>query len=71
MLSDKQTIAFQALYKNHFGKEISLKESYEKGIKLARLVELVYKPMEKEDYQRLKARQKETGGLKDKKYEIN
>jgi hypothetical protein len=65
MLSDKQVIAFQALYRKHFGREISLEESYEKGIKLVRLIELVYKPMTKEDYQKLKARQGETGDLKD------
>lgn len=65
MLSDKQVIAFQALYKKHFGREISLEESYEKGVKLVRLIELVYKPMTKEDYQKLKDRQEKTGDLKD------
>ena len=60
MLSDEQIIKFQALYKKHFGKEISREEAYEKGAKLIRLVELTYKPMTQEEYQRLQERRKET-----------
>ena len=58
MLSDEQIIKFQALYKKHFGKEISREEAYEQGAKLIRLVELVYKPMTEEEYQRLQERRK-------------
>ena len=45
MLSDKQVIKFQALYKNCFSREISREEAYEKGVKLIRLVKLIYKPI--------------------------
>jgi hypothetical protein len=60
MLSEEQITKFQTLYRNRFGKEISREEAYEKGTKLIRLVELIYKPMTKNDYKRLQKRRKET-----------
>ncbi len=63
MLSDEQIIKFQMLYKNRFGKEISRQEAYEKGAKLIRLVELIYKPMTEAEYQKLQERRQETGDL--------
>ena len=63
MLSDEQIIKFQMLYKKRFGKEISREEAYEKGAKLIRLVELIYKPMTEAEYKQLQKRRKETGGL--------
>ena len=60
MLSDEQITKFQTLYKNRFGKKISREEAYEQGAKLIRLVELVYKPMTEEEYQRLQKRRRET-----------
>jgi len=60
MLSNNQIIKFQTLYKNHFGKDISREDAYEKGAKLIRLVELVYKPMTETEYQQLQERRKET-----------
>lgn len=64
MLSTEQITQFQTLYKNRFGKEISREEASEKGAKLIRLVEIIYKPMTKEEYQKLQERRKETGDLK-------
>ena len=53
------------LYKEHFGKEISRKEALEKGIKLMRLVQIVYKPITQEEYDAVQRdREKE---LKDSK----
>ena len=60
MLSDEQITKFQALYKGRFGKEIGRKEAHEKGVKLLRLMELVYQPMTKNEYAQLKQRRKET-----------
>jgi len=62
MLSDEQIKQFQTLYKTHFGKEISREEAYEKGVKLLRLVELIYKPMTEDEYKQLQKRQKDTDG---------
>lgn len=58
MLSDDQISKFQALYKKHFGEEISRDEAYEQGVKLIRLIELVYKPMTEAEYQQLQKRRK-------------
>jgi len=64
MLTDEQITKYQSLYKNRFGKEISREEAYEQGVKLIRLVELIYKPMTKIEYQMLQDRRRETGDLK-------
>lgn len=37
MLSDKQIIEFQRIYKEKFGKEISRKSSYKEGVSLINL----------------------------------
>lgn len=63
MLSNEQITKFQMLYKNRFGKEISREEAYEQGAKLLRLVEIVYKPMTENEYQKLQERRRETGDL--------
>lgn len=61
MLSDEQIKSFQLLYKNRFGKEIGYDEAYEKGNKLLRLVQLIYKPMTEKEYQVLEERRHQTG----------
>lgn len=63
VLDNEQITKFQTLYKSRFGKEISREEAYEKGIKLMRLVELVYQPMTEVEYQQLQERRRQTGDL--------
>ena len=60
MLSDEDISEFQALYKKHFGKEISREEAYDKGVRLIRLIKAVYKPMTKDDYDAVQKRREET-----------
>ncbi len=60
MLSNEQITKFQTIYKNRFGKEISREEAYEKGAKLIRLIELIYKPMTEKEYEMVQKRRKET-----------
>ena len=60
MLSDQQVEKFRKLYKNRFGKEISREEAYEKGAKLVRLMEIIYKPMTEQEYGDLQKRREET-----------
>jgi len=60
MLSDEQITKYQTLYKNRFGKEISREEAYEQGAKLIRLVELIYKPMTEDEYQKFQERRRQT-----------
>lgn len=63
MLSNEQITKYQKIYKNYFGKEISREEAYEQGVKLVRLIELIYKPMTKDEYEQVQQRRKETGDL--------
>jgi len=60
MLSEAQIKKFQDLYKKRFGKEISRKETLEKGSKLIRLMELIYKPMSEREHNALQKRRAET-----------
>ena len=60
MLSNEQIIKFQTLYKNRFGKIISREKAYEQGANLIRLMELIYKPMTKKEYNQLQKRRRET-----------
>lgn len=41
---------FQALYKEHFGKDISREDAYESGAKLLRLMTIIYKPMTEQEF---------------------
>ncbi len=63
MLSDEQVTKFQALYKRQFGREITKDEALEKGIKLVRMMQLIYKPMTQEEYEKVQKRRRETGEL--------
>ena len=59
MLSDEQVASFQALYKKQFGREITKDEALEKGTQLVRMMQLVYKPMTQEEYEKVKKRRNE------------
>ena len=58
-LSDEQIAKFQALYQERFGMEISKEDAYTQGIKLLRLMSLVYRPMTQEQLNAVQARRKE------------
>ena len=59
-LSDEQIAKFQALYKKHFGKDISKEKALAKGTQLIRLIELIYQPMTKDEYALLQERKRQT-----------
>ena len=44
VLSEIDIAKFQELYKKHFGIDISREEALDQGMKLLRLVSIVYKP---------------------------
>lgn len=50
VLSDDDIRTFRIIYREQFGKEISKEDAYEQGIKLLRLMAVVYQPMTKEDF---------------------
>lgn len=62
-LTDDEVLQFQAIYRQQFGKEISREAAQERGIKLVRLFEIIYKPMTKTDFQRIQQRRKELTNL--------
>lgn len=61
MLSHEQITNFQALYRKRFGREITREEAYEKGVKLMRLVEIIYKPMTEDECRQVQARRQTIG----------
>ncbi|MCX6740841.1 MAG: hypothetical protein NTY61_00360 [Candidatus Parcubacteria bacterium] len=63
MLSDEQIIKYQEMVRKRYNREISREEAIENGTKLLRLVELIYKPMTKEEYEQLQERRRQTGDL--------
>jgi Flp pilus assembly protein TadG len=60
LLLDTDIKKFQELYKARFGMDISKDEALAKGTQLLRLMELVYKPMTKEEYELVQKRRIET-----------
>ena len=59
VLSDENIIAFQALYKEHFGKDISKEDAYNQGSKLLKLVSILYRPKTTEDFENPQTQQAE------------
>ena len=60
ILSDEDIVKFQALYKSEFGMEISREDAYERGVKLLRLMSIVYQPMTEREYEFTQKRRKNT-----------
>ena len=65
MISEKRLEEFKRLYKKHFNKDISDQEALESATKLLRLVEIVYQPITKKEYEKYKKTREERE--KDKK----
>lgn len=63
MLSPDHIKKFQAIYHARFGREISTAEAEEKGTRLIRTIELLYKPMSEAEYKQLQERRRKTSGL--------
>ena len=63
MLSSKQITKFQELYEKHFGKKIDRDEVCEKGAKLIRLMELIYRPMTKNEHELIQKRREKTNNI--------
>lgn len=61
LLSEEQITKYQQLIKKRFNRDISREKAYEEGVKLLRLVELVYKPITEADLELVEKRRKETG----------
>ncbi len=59
-LTDEDILKFQALYKSEFGMEMSREDAYEKGIKLLRLMSIVYQPMTEKEHEQIQKHRKDT-----------
>lgn len=59
-LSDEDIAKFQDLYRSKFGKEITKEDAYEQGIKLVRLMSIVYQPMTEKEFVRIQEHRKKT-----------
>lgn len=50
VLSEGDIIKFQTIHREVFGTEISKEAAYEQGIKLVRLMSIIYKPMTQQEF---------------------
>jgi hypothetical protein len=57
-ITDEQLAKFKALYKKHFGEELTEQDALDKAIKLVRIMEIVYKPMTIERYNQVQESRK-------------
>ena len=59
MISEERLKEFKKIYKKRFGKNLSDQSALEKATKLSRSVEIIYKPMTKEEYDKVQKRREE------------
>lgn len=62
MISKEHLEKFKELYKQHFNKDLSDQEALDKGTKLIRLIEIIYKPITQGEYEAVQRDRRETGG---------
>jgi hypothetical protein len=62
MISEEALKEFKAIYKKEFGVDLSDKDALESATKLLNLMKAVYKPMTKEEYEKIEKRREETKG---------
>ena len=62
MISEEALKEFKVIYKKEFGIDLSDKDALESATKLLTLMKAVYKPMTKEEYEKVQKRKKETKG---------
>lgn len=60
MISEKELKEFKALYIKEFNIELSEQDALEKATKLLNLMRAVYRPMAKEDYEKIQKHREET-----------
>jgi hypothetical protein len=59
VLSDENIIEFQNIYREHFGKEITKEDACNQGMKLLKLVSILYRQKTTEDFENSQAQQVE------------
>lgn len=61
VISDKQMAKFKALYKSHFGEDLSPQDALDKAMKLLTMMKIVYKSMTVEQYNQVQESRKRLG----------
>lgn len=59
MISKENLEKFKKIYRKRFNKEISDQDALESATKLVRLMEIIYKPMTQEEYDKVLKRREE------------
>ena len=57
-LTEKDVLEFMAIYKKQFGKEIDYETAYDQAAKLVRIMQIVHRPITKEQYEAVMAKDK-------------
>lgn len=52
MITESDAIKFQKLFENETGEKISLEEAFDCAESLVRMIQLIYKPIKMEDYEK-------------------
>ncbi|MCK9578217.1 hypothetical protein M0R01_01830 [bacterium] len=60
MISEKALKEFKAIYKKEIGIDLSDKDALESATKLLNLMKAIYKPMTREEYEKVQKRREET-----------
>lgn len=60
MISQEALKEYKEIYKKEFGKDISDAEALEQATRLLRLIEIIYKPMTKKEFDKVQERRKST-----------
>ncbi len=60
MISQEALKEYKEIYKKEFGKDISDAEALEQATRLLRLIEIIYKPMTKKEFEMVEKRRKST-----------
>jgi hypothetical protein len=48
MLSDEMVEKFRKIYQDQFGETLTKEEAYDQGLKLLRMMKVIYRPLPKE-----------------------
>lgn len=61
VIIDKQLAKFKALYKAHFGEDLSPQDALDKAMKLLVIMKIVYKPITVEQYNQVQENRRQLG----------
>jgi hypothetical protein len=60
MISEKALKEYKTIYKKEYGIDLSDKEALEQATRLLNLMKIIYRPISKDDYEKLQKRREET-----------